>query len=88
MERELGAIQTASNDLAKNAQISSQTPEEAIKSLEGIISRVEGLKRKVGLHVLPAFALGSPGPVVRSARNCRFTHVAGHAREMQAPCHH
>ncbi|KAH9973794.1 CTLH/CRA C-terminal to lish motif domain-containing protein [Lactifluus volemus] len=44
IERELGAIQTASNDLANNA---SQTPEEAIKSIEGIIGRVEGLKRKL-----------------------------------------
>ena len=52
IERELGAIQTISNDLAKNAHNSSQDPQEAIKSLEGMIGRVEGLKRKVGISFL------------------------------------
>ena len=47
IERELGAIQTISNDLAKDAHNSSQDSQEAIKSLEGMIGRVEGLKRKV-----------------------------------------
>jgi hypothetical protein len=47
IERELGAIQTTSNDISKNARSSSRDPEEAIKSLEGMIDRVEGLKRKV-----------------------------------------
>ncbi|KAH9006527.1 CTLH/CRA C-terminal to lish motif domain-containing protein [Lactarius hatsudake] len=48
IERELGAIQTASNDLAKNAQSSCrEDPQGAIRSLEGMIDRVEGLKRKL-----------------------------------------
>ncbi|KAH9989658.1 CTLH/CRA C-terminal to lish motif domain-containing protein [Russula vinacea] len=47
IERELGAIQTISNDLAKNAHSSCEDPQEAIKSLEGMIGRVEGLKRKL-----------------------------------------
>lgn len=52
IERELGAIQTISNDLAKNAHDSCQDPQEAIQSLEGMIGRVEGLKRKVGISFL------------------------------------
>ena len=54
IERELGAIQSSSNELAKNAQNSCQDPQEAIKSLEGMIGKVEGLKRKVRTHVVPA----------------------------------
>ncbi|KAH9962959.1 CTLH/CRA C-terminal to lish motif domain-containing protein [Russula dissimulans] len=57
IERELGAIQTTSNDLAKDAHNAFQDTREAVKSLEGMISRVEGLKRK--LSDLQATA-GSP----------------------------
>ncbi|KAI9509052.1 CTLH/CRA C-terminal to lish motif domain-containing protein [Russula earlei] len=47
IERELGAIQAASNDLGRNAQNVCKDTQEAIKSLEGMIGRVESLKRKV-----------------------------------------
>ncbi|KAH9042546.1 CTLH/CRA C-terminal to lish motif domain-containing protein [Lactarius pseudohatsudake] len=48
IERELGAIQTASNDLAKNAQsFCQEDPQGVIRSLENMIDRVEGLKRKL-----------------------------------------
>jgi hypothetical protein len=64
IERELGAIQTTANDLAINPQISSQDPQEAINSL---ISRVEGLKRKVTLPFPPLF---SPSLISPSAISC------------------
>ncbi|EIM89151.1 uncharacterized protein STEHIDRAFT_119889 [Stereum hirsutum FP-91666 SS1] len=48
IERELGAVQSASNDLVKKAKSGSQDPQEAIKTLEGMIGRVENLKRKLG----------------------------------------
>ncbi|KAI0064381.1 hypothetical protein BV25DRAFT_1800895 [Artomyces pyxidatus] len=47
IERELVAVQTASNDLARRAKESAQDPQDAIKSLESMIGRVEGLKRKL-----------------------------------------
>ncbi|KAI0261599.1 CTLH/CRA C-terminal to lish motif domain-containing protein [Gloeopeniophorella convolvens] len=47
IERELGAVQTASNELANSARSSSQSPHDAVKSLETMIGRVEGLKRKL-----------------------------------------
>ncbi|KAH9979750.1 CTLH/CRA C-terminal to lish motif domain-containing protein [Russula compacta] len=47
IERELGAIQSSSNDLARNAQNSCQDTQEAVESLEVMIGKVEGLQRKL-----------------------------------------
>jgi len=46
IERELGAVQTAANDLGKRTKSGSQTPQDAAKSIDGMIGRVENLKRK------------------------------------------
>lgn len=47
IERELGAVQTASNDLAKRCGQGEYDAESALKSVDGMIGKVEGLKRKV-----------------------------------------
>ncbi|EIN08394.1 hypothetical protein PUNSTDRAFT_52824 [Punctularia strigosozonata HHB-11173 SS5] len=46
IEKEIGAIQTAASDLAKNAQ-GSLNPQGTLKSIDGMIGRVESLKRKL-----------------------------------------
>ena|ERR1700731_3695328 len=45
IERELGAVQTASKDVAKRAGVMNQ--EEAVQSVQAMINRVDSLKRKV-----------------------------------------
>jgi macrophage erythroblast attacher len=47
IERELGAVQIAVSDLSKRAKSGTQTPQDATKSIDGMIGRVENLKRKV-----------------------------------------
>lgn len=47
LEKELGAVQTLSNDLSKRAKASKETPQDATKAIDGMIGRVENLKRKV-----------------------------------------
>jgi len=49
IERELGAVQTASKDLAKSAQDINK--EDAAKSVDGMITRIENLKRKASQHI-------------------------------------
>ena len=44
IEREMGAVQNTANDLAKR----EPDPDATLKAIDGMISRVEGLKRKVG----------------------------------------
>lgn len=48
IERDYQAFQKESADVAKNKRSS----EQALKTLDGMINRVEGLKRKVSLPVL------------------------------------
>ena len=43
IEKEMGAVQNAANDLSQR----DPEPDDAVKAIEGMISRVEGLKRKV-----------------------------------------
>ena len=46
IERELGTVQTASKDLSKQTK-SNYDPSAALKSIDNMIGKVEGLKRKV-----------------------------------------
>lgn len=46
IEREFGVIQSASADLAKPGP-ADRDPVEAAKAVDGMIARVEGLKKKV-----------------------------------------
>jgi macrophage erythroblast attacher len=50
IEREIGAVQSTSGDLARRAKANSEAvnAQDAIKSIEGMIGKVENLKRKVG----------------------------------------
>jgi len=48
VERELGAVQSTANDLANRAASGNVDKEEVLKSIDGMIGRVENLKRKVG----------------------------------------
>ncbi|KAI0918518.1 hypothetical protein AcV5_002490 [Taiwanofungus camphoratus] len=51
IEKELGAVQTTSNDLATRAKASGGIPEDAAKIIDGMVGRVENLKRKLSdLH--------------------------------------
>ncbi|KAI0729866.1 CTLH/CRA C-terminal to lish motif domain-containing protein [Fomitopsis betulina] len=47
IEKELGAVQTAANDIAERAKSSGSDTDEAIKAVEGMGTRVENLKRKL-----------------------------------------
>jgi len=47
IERELGAVQTVANELSRRAKSGMQTPPDAEKSIDGMIGRVENLKRKL-----------------------------------------
>lgn len=51
VERELGGVQTASNELVAQAADGSLTPEAALRSIDSMIGKVENLKRKVQLPV-------------------------------------
>lgn len=72
IEKELGAVQTSASDLSKRAQAtgSEQKPDDSVKAIDAMITRVENLKRKVrlGMTSTPQFdliqgllALGPPG---------------------------
>ncbi|KAF5310514.1 hypothetical protein D9619_008011 [Psilocybe cf. subviscida] len=51
VERELGGVQTASNELVAQAADGSLTPEAALRSIDSMIGKVENLKRKLAeLH--------------------------------------
>ncbi|KXN82201.1 Macrophage erythroblast attacher [Leucoagaricus sp. SymC.cos] len=47
VEKELGPLQTTSNDLVSKARTGTLTSDEALKSVDGMIGRVESLKRKL-----------------------------------------
>jgi hypothetical protein len=47
VERELAAIQAATHDLSKRSETNGADPQDAVRSVEGMIARVENLKRKV-----------------------------------------
>lgn len=47
IEKELGAVQTAANDIAERAKSGISDTDDAIDAVEGMIARVENLKRKV-----------------------------------------
>ena len=47
LERELGAVLTASNELANRATSGTLDSDDVLKSMDNMIGRVENLKRKV-----------------------------------------
>lgn len=47
IERELGNVQTSSNDLQRRSKGNEINLEDAAKTVDGMIARVENLKRKV-----------------------------------------
>jgi len=47
VEKEFGPLQNTSNDLLNRAKAGTLSGEEALKSIEGMIGRVESLKRKL-----------------------------------------
>ncbi|EIW78394.1 hypothetical protein CONPUDRAFT_108277 [Coniophora puteana RWD-64-598 SS2] len=47
LERELAFVQTTSNELLKRSKVGEADPEDALKSVEGMIARVENLQRKL-----------------------------------------
>ncbi|KAI0078325.1 hypothetical protein K474DRAFT_1594232 [Panus rudis PR-1116 ss-1] len=69
IEKEFGAVQAASSDLAK-CPIDPEHTEETVKSIDGMIARVENLKRKLGdLH-------NTSGKPTLSVMRERFQHLA------------
>ncbi|CAA7264337.1 unnamed protein product [Cyclocybe aegerita] len=70
VERELGAVQTSSKDLVSSAADGSLTAEDALKSIDNMIGRVENLKRKLSdLHE-------SAGKPTQEVMRERFHHLA------------
>lgn len=49
IEKDFGAVQTSSKELAKQTLDGSNT-EDTVKAIDGMINRVENLKRKVNIH--------------------------------------
>lgn len=47
VEKELGAVQSSANDLAKRSKARNNSTEESIKAVDSMITRVENLKRKL-----------------------------------------
>ncbi|EGN92895.1 hypothetical protein SERLA73DRAFT_190495 [Serpula lacrymans var. lacrymans S7.3] len=47
IERELGNVQASANDLSRREKSGDSTPRDASKTVEGMIGRVENLKRKL-----------------------------------------
>ncbi|EMD35442.1 hypothetical protein CERSUDRAFT_116204 [Gelatoporia subvermispora B] len=47
VEKELGAVQTSCGDLSKRVNLGTVTAEDAAKGIDGMIARVETLKRKL-----------------------------------------
>jgi len=80
VERELGAVQSTSIDLANRAAGGDADKEEVLKSIDGMIGRVENLKRKVG-RFLPicAFRLMPLDSALGPARNGREAYTRCHA---------
>ncbi|EJC98292.1 uncharacterized protein FOMMEDRAFT_129613 [Fomitiporia mediterranea MF3/22] len=69
IERELGAVQTASKDLSKHTK-SNYDPSVALKSIDTMMSKVEGLKRKLSdLHE-------SSGLQTQHVMHERFVHIS------------
>ena len=52
IEKEMGAVQNVANELAKKDTSSSDGDAE-VRAIDGMISRVEGLKRKVRVQLPP-----------------------------------
>lgn len=86
MERELGAVQSSSSDLFKRANSGSVDSDDAIKSIEVMIGRVENLKRKVRLTplVLDCPFLTSLS-AFRPSGDIRETHSGSHAGTAPTP---
>lgn len=57
VERELGAVLSTSKDLSSRASSGSIDQEAALKSVDGMIGRVENLKRKVHYMTPPGSTL-------------------------------
>lgn len=53
-------MQTAANDIAERAKSSGSDTDEAIKAVDGMINRVENLKRKVWSAIAHNTRLSSP----------------------------
>ncbi|KAI0090385.1 CTLH/CRA C-terminal to lish motif domain-containing protein [Irpex rosettiformis] len=47
IEKELGAIQTAASELARKARSGAANPEDALRSIDAMMKRAEGLKKKL-----------------------------------------
>ena len=47
IEKEWGPLHTAVNDLAARAQAGEVDPDDAAKAIDGMVKRLENLKRKV-----------------------------------------
>ena len=64
IEKELGTLQTAAADLARRAQTGEVAPEDALKAVDAMSRRAEGLKRKVRRmrHLSPDVAVVPGGP--------------------------
>ena len=81
IERELGAVQTVASDLGKREKSSVHTPQDAAKSIDGMIGRVENLKRKVcEVHALDTLtSLAQAIAALRPTELCGKTDPGCHA---------
>ncbi|KZT69970.1 hypothetical protein DAEQUDRAFT_709310 [Daedalea quercina L-15889] len=78
IEKELGSVQTAANDIAKRTKSADSDPEDAVKAVEGMITRVENLKRKL------ADLQSSAGTPTIDVMRERFKHLKN-VEDMQTP---
>jgi len=89
IERELGAVQTVANELSRRAKSGMQTPPDAEKSIDGMIGRVENLKRKVRLTSvgLGAFPNPPPATALRLTDHRKKPDTRRYARATAPSCH-
>jgi len=80
IERELGGVQSASNELLSSASTGILSPEDAIKSIDTMIGKVENLKRKVsGMVFMNLYESPTHHAALRFARNGGKAHAGRHA---------
>lgn len=79
-------MQTTTNDLVERSKNGEADEEDAIQSIDAMITRVENLKRKVGetMNILSQ-CKGLKLPAFRFERKCWYTHSGGDERTSRTP---
>lgn len=89
VEKDFTAIQSSSNDMLSKTRQGTLQSEDALKAIDGMIGRVENLKRKVCIPHTVLIEMQSfhhNHPVDRLAWTRRQTYTGCHTRTSTSPC--